>query len=151
MAEGKITDTVQGRRFSLIKPSLQTPFHIDFDWWQKNERDWHVYLRSLLCSEHQEIFANVQEGEMIDWIDPRTAEVKSVDGIQHTLMSHCARRPDFVTEQTAIVEAVFRLFLTNENMPMTADELGARLNRPPQTILRTLSGPRVYKGLRPFQ
>lgn len=151
MAEGKITDTVQGRRFSLIKPSLQTPFHIDFDWWQKNERDWHVYLRSLLCSEHQEIFANVQEGEMIDWIDPRTAEVKSVDGIQHTLMSHCARRPDFVTEQTAIVEAVFRLFLTNENMPMTAEELGARLNRPPQTILRTLSGPRVYKGLRPFQ
>lgn len=151
MAEGKITDTVQGRRFSLIKPSLQTPFHIDFDWWQKNERDWHVYLRSLLCSEHQEIFANVQEGEMIDWIDPRTAEVKSVDGIQHTLMSHCARRPDFVTEQTAIVEAVFRLFLTNENLPMTAEELGARLNRPPQTILRTLSGPRVYKGLRPFQ
>jgi len=151
MAEGKITDTVQGRRFSLIKPSLQTPFHIDFDWWQKNERDWHVYLRSLLCSEHQEIFANVQEGEMIDWVDPRTAEVKSVDGIQHTLMSHCARRPDFVTEQTAVVEAVFRLFLTNENMPMTAEELGARLNRPPQTILRTLSGPRVYKGLRPFQ
>jgi len=151
MAEGKITGAVQSRRFSLIKPSLQTPFHIDFDWWQKNERDWHVYLRSLLCSEHQELFANVQEGEMIDWIDSKTAEVKSVDGIQHTLMSHCARRPEFVTEQTAIVEAVFRLFLTNDNLPMTAEELGVRLNRPPQTILRTLSGPRVYKGLRPLQ
>ncbi len=151
MTEGKITGAVQSRRFSLIKPSLQTPFHIDFDWWQKNERDWHVYLRSLLCPEHQEVFANVQEGQMIDWVDPRTAEVMSVDGIQHTLMSHCARRPDFVTEQTAIVEAVFRLFLTNDNLPMTAEELGARLNRPPQTILRTLSGPRVYKGLRPLQ
>jgi hypothetical protein len=151
MAEGKITGVVQSRRFSLIKPTLQTPFHIDFDWWQKNERDWHVYLRSLLCPEHQEVFADVQEGEMIDWIDPRTAEVKSVDGIQHAVMSHCARRPEFVTEQTAIVEAVFRLFITNENMPMTPEELGARLNRPPQTILRTLSGPRVYKGLRPLQ
>jgi len=151
MAEGKITGAVQSRRFSLIKPTLQTPFHIDFDWWQKNERDWHVYLRSLLCPEHQEVFVDVQEGEMIDWIDPRTAEVKSVDGIQHTVMSHCARRPEFVTEQTAIVEAVFRLFITNENMPMTPEELGARLNRPPQTILRTLSGPRVYKGLRPLQ
>jgi hypothetical protein len=151
MAEGKTTDAVQTRRFSLIKPSLQTPFHIDFDWWQKNERDWHVYLRSLLCPEHQEVFANVQEGEMIDWVDPKTAEVKPVDGIQHTLMSHCARRPEFVTEQTAIVEAVFRLFLTNDNHPMTAEELGIRLNRPPQTILRTLSGPRVYKGLRPLQ
>jgi hypothetical protein len=151
MAEGKITSTVQSRRSSLIKPSLKTPFHIDFEWWQKSERDWHVYLRSLLCPEHQEVFASVQEGEMIDWIDPRTAEVKSVDGIQHTLMSHCARRPEFVTEQTALVEAVFRLFLTNDNMPMTPEDLGARLNRPPHTILRTLSGPRVYKGLRPFQ
>ena len=113
MAEAKVTDAVQTKRFSLIKPSLQTPFHIDFDWWQKNERDWHVYLRSLLCAEHQEMFANVQQGEMIDWVDPKTAEVKSVDGIQHTLMSHCARRPEFLTEQTAIVEAVFRLFLTN--------------------------------------
>ena len=139
------------RRSSLIKPTLQTPFHIDFDWWKKNERDWHVYLRSLLCPEHQVVFVEVDEGEMIDWVDPKTAEVKPVDGIQHTLMTHCARRPEFVTEQTALVEAVFRLFLTNENVPMTAEELGSLLNRPPNTILRTLSGPRVYKGLRPFQ
>ena len=151
MAEGKPTTMAPTRRFSLIKPTLQTPFHIDFDWWQKNERDWHVYLRTLLCPEHQEVFAEVQEGEMIDWVDPRTAEVKPVDGIQHTLMSHCARRPDFVTEHTALVEAVFRLFLTNENMPMTAEEMGSLLNRPSNTILRTLSGPRVYKGLRPLQ
>jgi hypothetical protein len=151
MTEGKPTTTAPTRRFSLIKPTLQTPFHIDFDWWQKNERDWHVYLRSLLCPEHQEVFADVKQGEMIDWVDPRTAEVKPVEGIQHTLMTHCARRPEFVTEQTAMVEAVFRLFLTNENMPMTAEELGSLLNRPPNTILRTLSGPRVYKGLRPLQ
>ena len=141
----------EGKRISLIKPNVETPFHIDFDWWQKNERDWHVYLRSLLCPEHQEVFADVRQGEMIDWVDPRTAEVKPVNGIQHTLMTHCARRPEFVTEQTALVEAVFRLFLTNENMPMTAEELGSLLNRPPETILRTLSGPRVYKGLRPLQ
>ena len=151
MTEGKSIATALPRRSSLIKPTLQTPFHIDFDWWQKNERDWHVYLRSLLCPEHQEVFADVKQGEMIDWIDPKTAEVKPVDGIQHTLMSHCARRPEFVTEQTAMVEAVFRLFLTNENVPMTAEELGSLLNRPPNTILRTLSGPRVYKGLRPLQ
>lgn len=151
MTEGKTTSAVQSRRPSLVKPTLQTPFHIDFDWWQKNERDWHVYLRSLLCLEHQELFAELQEGEMIDWVDLKTAEVKTVEGIQHTLLSHCARRPEFVTEHTAMVEAVFRLFFTNENMPMNSEELGAQLGRPAQTILRTLSGPRVYKGLRPFQ
>lgn len=151
MTEAKSTTTAPARRFSLIKPTLQTPFHIDFEWWKKNERDWHVYLRSLLCSDHQEVFAEVEEGEMIDWVDPKTAEVKPVEGIQHALMTHCARRPEFVTEHTALVEAVFRLFLTNENAAMTAEELGSLLNRPPNTILRTLSGPRVYKGLRPLQ
>ena len=35
------------KRFSLVKPTLQTPFHIDFRWWKQNERDWHVFLRSL--------------------------------------------------------------------------------------------------------
>lgn len=139
----------EGKRTSLVKPTVTTPFHIDFDWWQKNERDWHVYLRSLLCAEHQAAFANAEEGQMIDWVDPVTAEVKPVEGVQNTLMSHCVKQPDFLTEQTAMVEAVFRLFLTNGNIPMSSDELGNRLNRPAVTILRTLTAGRVYKGIRP--
>jgi len=141
---------VEGKRFSLVKPTVNTPFHIDFDWWKKNERDWHVYLRSLLCPEHQQAFEGVEEGQMIDWVDPATAEVKPVDGIQNALMTHCVQQPDFLTSQTALVEAVFRLFLTNGNIPMTSNALGERLNRPAQTILRTLAGARVYKGIRPY-
>jgi len=140
---------LEGKRTSLIRPNTTTPFHIDFDWWKKNERDWHVYLRSLLCIEHQETFANIEEGQVIDWVDPDTAEVKPVDGLQNTLMSHCVKQPDFLTQQTAMVEAVFRLFLTNGNIPMSADELAERLHRPAITILRTLGGKRVYKGIRP--
>ena len=139
------------KRFSLVKPTVETPFHIDFEWWKRNERDWHIFLRTLLCPEHQQAFANVEEGQMIDWIDPNTGEVKPVDGIEHALMSHCALLPDFVNERTALVEAVFRIFLVNGNAPMSAEELGARLRRPPETILRTLAGPRVYRGLRPVQ
>jgi len=139
------------KRFSLVRPAMDTPFHIDFDWWKQNERDWHVYLHSLMCVEHQEALAGLKEGELIDYVNPRTAEIKQVDGIQHTLMSHCVKQPDFVSGQTALVEAVFRLFLINDNEPMTAEELGVKLGRPPQTILRTLSGPRIYKGLRPVQ
>jgi hypothetical protein len=139
----------EGKRTSLVKPTMTTPFHIDFDWWQKNERDWHVYLRSLLCAEHQAAFASAEEGQMIDWVDPVTAEVKPVEGVQNTLMSHCVRQPDFLTGQTAMVEAVFRLFLTNGNVPMSSEELGSRLNRPAMTILRTLTAGRVYKGIRP--
>jgi len=138
------------KRFSLVKPTVDTPFHIDFAWWKKNERDWHVYLRSLLCADHQEAFANSEEGETIDWVDPATAEVKPVEGVQNALMTHCVKQPDFLTSQTALVEAVFRLFVTNGNVPMTSGELGRRLNRPPETILRTLAGARVYKGIRPY-
>lgn len=140
----------EGKRTTLIKPDKTTPFHIDFDWWQKNERDWHVYLRSLLCVEHQEVFADVEEGQKIDWVDPETAEVKRVDGVQNALMSHCVKQPEFLTQQTALVEAAFRLFLTNGNAPMSSTELGERLNRPANTILRTLGGARVYKGIRPI-
>ncbi|MBK9208550.1 MAG: hypothetical protein IPL71_09695 [Anaerolineales bacterium] len=136
---------------SLLKPSIKTPFHIDFEWWKQNERDWHIFLRSLLCAEHQEAFVNIEEDEMIDWIDPETAEVKPVDGIQHALMSHCALQPEFSSDRTAVVEAVFRIFLINGNIPMSAEDIAKRLNRSADTILKTISGPRVYRGLRPYQ
>jgi len=134
---------------SLLKPSIQTPFHIDFAWWEQNDRDWHIFLRSLLCAEHQQAFNDVEEGSLIDWIDPRTAEVKPVDGIQHALMSHCALQPDFVNAHTSVVEAIFRIFLVNGNQPMNAVDMAKSLNRPAETILRTLSGARIYRGLRP--
>lgn len=136
---------------SLLKPNTKTPFHIDFDWWKKSERDWHVFLRTLLCAEHQEAFANVEEGEMVDWVDPQTAEVKPVDGVQHALMSHCALLPEFTSERTAVVEAIFRTFLVNGNVPMSAEDLSKRLGRPADIILKTIAGPRVYRGLRPYQ
>lgn len=135
---------------SLLKPTIKTPFHIDFEWWKQNERDWHVFLRSFLCAEHQEIFAETEEGDSLDWIDPQTAEVKPVDGIQHALISHCAQLPDFVNQRTALVEAIFRLFLANGNIPMTAEDLSEKLGKPADTILRTIAGPRVYRGLRPI-
>ncbi len=134
---------------SLLKPTIQMPFHIDFDWWEQNDSDWHVFLRSLLCPEHQQALADVQEGALIDWVDPRTAEVQQVDGIQHALMTHCALQPDFVETHTAMVDAVFRLFLANGNQPMSAVDLSKKLNKPAETILRTLAGPRVYRGIRP--
>jgi hypothetical protein len=134
---------------SLVKPTLQTRFHIDFDWWQKNDRDWRIYLWHSLCPEHQRAFANKDMNEQVDWVDPQTAEVQQVDALQHVLISHCARQEGFVTGQTAIVDAIFRLFLANGNTPQTAVELGERLGRQPVLILKTISGPRVYKGIRP--
>lgn len=134
---------------SLVKPSLQTRFHIDFDWWKQNENDWRVHLSSLLCPEHQALFAEMKDDALIDFVDPETAEVRPMDSLQQTILSHCARQPDFVTSQTQLVEGVFRAFLANGNSPLTPTELSELLGRPANTILVTISGPRVYKGIRP--
>lgn len=139
----------EGKRFSLIKPTLQTCFHIDFDWWSKNDRSWRVYLRSELCPEHQKAFEEMPTGEEVDWIDPETAEVQRVDGLQHVLITHCAKQPGFIPEHSTLVDAVFKIFLSNGNTPLTPIELSERLGRPAETILKTLSGTRVYKGIRP--
>ncbi len=137
------------KRFSLVKPTVNTPFHIDFAWWKQHDNNWHVYLHSYLCPEHQEAFAPLHADQDIDWVDPETAEVQMVDGLQHILITHCAQQEDFLTEHTSLVDAVFRTLLANGNTPMTPATLGTQLNRSPDTILRTLSGPTVYKGIRP--
>jgi hypothetical protein len=144
--EKPVTQTLHS---SLVKPTLQTPFHIDFDWWQKNERDWRVYLHSYLCPEHKVLFADWEFAEEVDWVDPETAEVHSVDGLQHVLMTHCARQEGFITQQTALVDSMFRMFLANGNTSLTPIEMAEHLGRQPIIILKTLSGGRVYKGLRP--
>jgi hypothetical protein len=140
---------IDPKRFSLVKPTQTTTFHIDFDWWKQTDNNWRVYLHDCLCQEHREIFSNIEENDWIDWVDAETAEVKPVDGLQHILMAHCARLPGFLTNNTTLVDAVFRAFLANGNTPMTPIQLGAEINRPPETILRTLAGPQIYRGLRP--
>jgi hypothetical protein len=137
------------KRYSLVRPTLQTKFRIDFDWWSQSDRDWRVHLQGLLCTAHQEAFANMAEEVMVDWVDPETAEVKQVDGIQHVLITHCAKEEGFITAHTAMVDAIFRVFLANGNVPLTPLELSGQLGRPADTILRTLTGGRVYRGVRP--
>jgi len=138
------------KKFSLIKPTVDTPFHIDFDWWKQHDSNWRIYLHSCLCQEHQVMFENMDEGTSIDWVDPKTAEVKMVDGIQDTLMTHCAKQEDFLTNHTTLVDAVFRTLVARGNSPMSPNEMAERIGKPADTILRTIGGFQVYKGLRPF-
>jgi hypothetical protein len=132
-----------------VKPTLDTKFHIDYDWWEREGRDLRIYLLSHLSPEQRDFFAQHRDTEDIDWIDPVTAEVGKVDALQRALRE-ASREPDFVTPHISLVDAVFRVFLANDNTPLTPHELSERIGRPPMTILRTLAGMTVYKGLRPF-
>ncbi len=136
-------------RPSLVKPTFDTPFHIDFSWWRLNDRDWKVFLRGLLGPEQEDKLAEMTGEERVDWVDPHTGEVFQMDALQFLLSSHYAQQSESVEGGTSLIESIFRAFLKNGNNPMSARQLGEALNRPPQTILKTLSGMRVYRGIRP--
>jgi hypothetical protein len=133
----------------FVKPTLQTRFHIDFGWWEREGRDFRVDVMSHLPPDQQAVLAGYQAGELVDSIDPETAEVQKVDRLQYVLRSFTAVSTEFVAEHSSLVDAVFHVFLTNGNQPLTPEDLAEKINRPALTILRTLSGARVYKGLRP--
>ena len=133
----------------LVKPTLDTPFHIDYGWWEKQGLQINTELRAHLCQEHQAVFSEHFDTDKIDWVDEKTGEVTQVDGLQHVLQAHCSKQPDYIHGNLSLVAAVLRVFLANGNKPLTCEELGGLIGRPPEKILSTLSGARVYKGIRP--
>ncbi|NUM43941.1 MAG: hypothetical protein HUU38_04480 [Anaerolineales bacterium] len=141
---------IETKRHSLVKPTIQTPYHIDFNWWRQNNQDWHVYLRSYLSPEDQLIYANLTEETPIDLVDGESGEVSQVDALQHILITRYASRSDFINRNTSITEAIFRLFLVNGNLPLSIADISEKIGRSAQTILQMLSSPRIYKGLRPY-
>ena len=136
---------------SLVKPTLRTKFHIDFDWWKNHDRDWRIHMRSFLCSEHQALFSDEIPDVKFDLIDQTTAEVKQVDALEYLLIPHCSKQESFLSKTGTLVDAVFKVFLTNGNQPLTTIELSEVLGKPAQLILTTFGGLRVYKGIRPIQ
>jgi len=134
---------------ALVKPTPDTPFHIDYDWWERKGLQINVELRNHLCPEHQAAFSDHFDTEKLDWVDEKTGEVTQVNGLQHILRVHCSKQPGYIDESLSLINAVFRVFLTNGNEPLTCRELSSIINRPAERILHTLAGRRVYKGIRP--
>ena len=135
----------------LVKPTLDTPFHVDYAWWEKKGLQVTVELRAHLCQEHQAVFSDHFDIEEIDWVDEKTGEVTKVDGLQHALQAHCSKQPDYINDDLSLVDAVFRVFLANGNKPLTSEELSTITGRPAKRILSTISGVRVYQGIRPVR
>ena len=134
-----------------VKPTLNTKYHIDFDWWTEQNLDFRSFLSSQLCEDCQKQTAGRRTAELVDWVDPVTAEVKRVDALWQALKSCCSGKPDYITEMTPLTTAIFRIFLANDNVPLSPMELAEKLGRSSgETILRTLSKGPVYRGLKPM-
>lgn len=138
-----------GKPNALAKPTLETPFHIDYSWFERTGEDLRREILSQLSPEQRErLSQNSEEEQLLDFVDPVTAEVTRVDELGLAIQV-AASDPNFINPQTSVIDSVFRVFLANSNQPLTPAELAERLSRPPKTILGAISGRQIYKGIRP--
>ncbi|HLV36313.1 MAG TPA: hypothetical protein VKY59_14395 [Spirillospora sp.] len=133
----------------LVKPTLDTKFYIDYSWWDRSTDDLRMYLLSHVLPEQRDRLINAEAGSVIDYIDPETGEVFQLDELQLAIRQ-AAEDPNFINPQTSLVDSVFRVFLANGNQPLSPRELAEATGRSASTILKTFSGTRIYKGIRPY-
>ena len=132
-----------------VKPTLDTKFHVDFSWWQKQGQKLKIHLQSHACQECREKYQE-QQYQTFDWVDPETGEVFQLDLLWHLIYAHCSQEPDFIEEHIPISTVIFRAFIANNNTPLTPVEIHAHVQqKTPTLILRTIGGRNVYNGIRP--
>ncbi len=140
----------QSKPGAPFKPQLTTKFHIDYDWWEKSDQDLHTYMLTHLPSDLRERFEDGAEEQVVDYVDPETGEVSQLDALGLALQEAAARE-DFINPQTSLVDSVFRVFLANGNTPRSPQELEDETGRDARTILKTIGGIRIYRGIRPVE
>lgn len=135
-----------------LHPGINTKFHIDLDWWKKANRNFRLYLQDSLCSTCRRQYPDENEQGELDWIHPKTGEVKQVDVLWECLLSCCSQAPDYITPTTPLTNAVFRTLLANFNEPLSPVEIHRRIRQSdPQTILRVLTRGEIHFGIVPVQ
>lgn len=133
---------------SLKRPTADTKFHIDYDWWEESNLDLRTYLYTRLATD--EVTEINLDREEVDLVDSKTGEVRRVDGFQYMVQAYFRQMPDDFVTNTSLVDAVFCVLLANGNQPMAARDIAEQVQRSPDVILRTFSGPRIYQGIRPI-
>ncbi|MCL6511887.1 MAG: hypothetical protein K6U78_14515 [Anaerolineae bacterium] len=134
----------------LFRPTENTPFHIDYSWFEKNGQDVNVLIYKCLTPEQQERLAGVPADEALDFVDEDTGEVRRVTRATQIIRTERADDPTFISSRLPVAESVFRIFLLNDNQPLTPIELAARVGRKPSEIVAQLGGRAVYNGIRPI-
>jgi hypothetical protein len=142
--------TSAGRPTALAaKPTIDTKYSIDYNWWEQNREDLRTYLLSHLLPEQRERLSQTTETRVVDRVDPETGEVTQLDELQLAIQT-AAEDPNFINPHTSLVDSIFRVYMANGNQPLSPRELEEQTGRSASVILKTLSGGRIYKGIRPY-
>ena len=123
-----------------IQPEVE--YAIDFEWFRKSNRSLAILMRSRACPKCRHQFS-----------DEATPE-----DMLSRFSQCCSQAPEFLHPHLPLTEAMFRLFLANENKPMSAEEISQELNRwdigetrpvDTKTLRRLLDNDQSY-GIKPI-
>jgi hypothetical protein len=148
-----------------VEAADETRFFIDQQWYDDHGLAFSIVAQSRLCYSCASKLGTFAE-ERYPVIDPKTKRVtfefRKVPYAANPLpiiRDCCSRSRDYVTPETPLLEAIFRVFLANGNQPMTAStirehlmtflpEMAAlRSDYPVDLIERLIRNDRMY-GLR---
>ncbi len=144
-----MTDSKPLPPVGIVKPTMETRFFVDQEWWQKNSQDLNQALISICAELEYELVETDDTDIVYDWINPDTGQVSQVTEFHYLFLVNCAGEENFLTERLSLVESLFRALMGSGNKPMNPIELAEATGRPATKILQTLSGRRTYKGIRP--
>ncbi|HZQ98966.1 MAG TPA: hypothetical protein VFC93_09140 [Chloroflexota bacterium] len=165
-----MTDTIR----DLIQGESETPdgereaprFFIDTSWYEQNGRSFKAMAQGRFCSACQAKLGTVTE-ERVPTVDKKTNrvvyEVRQVqygDQPMAVIRADCSKQRNYITPDTPVLEAIFRVFLANGNQPATIERLREQLgdwislrdrphNYAPELIERLIRNDKRY-GLREF-
>ena len=143
-----------------------TRYYIDLQWYNEHNRSFQVMAQARMCRSCQAKLGTAVQ-ERVPKIDPKTGrvvfELQSVPYGSNPLSvirSCCSKERYYITPETPIAEAIFRVLLANGNQPSDAETIREQLSnwislldRPhgySAEIIAKIIEHDTYYGLRPF-
>jgi hypothetical protein len=134
----------------IARPTLETRFHVDWSWFERNHFNAEKVIRDQLTPKVAKRFPVDAPIATVDYVNPQTGEVTPLDALREAIINECQWEPRYLTGDIPLVQAVLRVFLANHNQPLTVIEIAQRLERiDPDPILRVLTSSGVQMGIVP--
>ena len=134
--------------FKAMRPTGDTPFQINWSWFERNNINAQSLVRNQLNYKWRQRFDNGLEIKEVDYINSETGEVFKMDNMREAILAECQWEPDYITRDMPLLQSILRLFLANNNQPMTVVEMARRLERhDSNAILNLLTASKIQNGI----